>query len=214
NQTFIELLEVDRVEAVKRPAPPAFPWAAAQRDYLAERGTGMSMLVFAGSDAVADAAEFANFGGWAPFQFGRQATLPTGETVPVSFRLAFSTPPGLAPLAFFSCHNEFPENFWKPDFQSHANGTRGIREIVIAVEDPGAEQAALARLTGSVPETRDGGLRFPLANGQAVSLVSVSHAEELTGQSVTPPAFAAVIMDGPPQPPLTLGSLTLLWPGS
>ena len=86
NQSFIELLEVDRPDRLMphdlSSDPPFFSFGAHNRKAVDERD-GMSMLVFASDDARADIAAFEAAGvtTYEPFDFERQARLPDGQDV-------------------------------------------------------------------------------------------------------------------------------------
>jgi hypothetical protein len=138
---FIELLEIDRPELIPEhdfnATPKHFSFGAFNRHFLAHT-EGLSMLVLAGNDSAADAARYqaANIGDYAPFDFERTATLPDGSNAKVAFSLAFATPPKSDLAAFFTCHNRFPEVFWKPQYQTHANGAKMITEVMMIAEAP------------------------------------------------------------------------------
>ena len=174
---FIEILTVDRPELLARHVegldPEAWDFGRHNRDFLAKR-EGASILVMSGSDSRADAAAFASYGGHPPFDFERQATLPDGSHAKVAFSLAFASDPALPDCGFFTCHNRFPEVFWKPDFQAHANGTQTMTAVVMAAPDPARHEAFLETFTGRPAEETAGGLRFPLASGQELLVLEPS----------------------------------------
>jgi hypothetical protein len=161
---FIELLEIDRPALIPPhepgASPPRFSFGAYNRDFLASCGPGMSMLALAGHDADADVARFARSGltTYAPFHFERAAPLPGGRSAKVAFSLAFATHIAMPWSVFFTCHNKLPQNFWKPVFQSHANGAREIVEAVLVAPDPTKLSDFIAGLTGSCPHPIAGGL--------------------------------------------------------
>jgi catechol 2,3-dioxygenase-like lactoylglutathione lyase family enzyme len=150
-QNFIELLEVDRPHKLAphdfSTAPPFFSFGAHNKTALAAR-EGMSILVFAGDDARADIAAFEAKGvpTYTPFDFERQARLPDGQSVTVAFSLAFATSPDMPNIAFFVCQNRAPEYFWKPEFQSHENGSLGIRAIYLASPEPDRDAAFVSKM--------------------------------------------------------------------
>ncbi len=162
---FIEILTVDRpalLEAHGKSLPPgSFDFGAFNRDYLARR-EGFSMLVLAGKDSRADCADFAPIGGHPTFDFERQATLPDGSSAKVAFSLAFASDQALPDCGFFTCHNRFPEVFWKPAFQRHANGAGNIVRAVLSAPDPDRHMAFFDRFTGGPGRRIAGGLRYPL----------------------------------------------------
>lgn len=162
---FIELLEVDRPAALDphdfSASPPRFSFGAHNRDFAGRRN-GISMLALSGGDSRAEAAAFraAGIESYEPFDFERMATLPDGKLVTVAFSLAFATSPEMPQIAFFTCHHRSPRHFWKPAFQSHANGARRIAAIYLVTEKPHRHQDFLTRLIGNPPESAGGGLRF------------------------------------------------------
>jgi hypothetical protein len=156
--SFIELLEVDRPALIGPHGTRTFSFGAFNRDFLRE-AEGMSMLVLQGNDSAGDVARFraAGLDTYAPFEFSRKATLPDGSVAEVAFSLAFATHPDMPMAAFFTCHNRFPDVFWKPAFQRHENGAERIAEVVMAADEPERYQAFFAGL-GGTSERRDGGL--------------------------------------------------------
>lgn len=195
-QNFIELLEVDR-PGILAPhdfsdSPPFFSFGAHNRAALAER-EGLSMLVFAGDDARADVASFAAKGvpTYAPFDFERQARLPDGERVTVAFSLAFATSPDLPNMAFFVCQNRAPEYFWKPEFQTHENGARGIRAIYLSSPEPSRDAAFIGKMF-------DGEITA-VAGGQHVACGGRQEVRVLTPQTISnlDPSFAMEDLDRP-----------------
>lgn len=191
---FLELLDIDRPALIPAPDPdadpPVFSFGAHVRDFLGSgHGApreGMCMLVLAGTDAPADVARFraAGLQTYAPFDFERNAILPDGREVTVAFSLAFATHPALPDLAFFTCHNRFPENFWKPAFQQHDNGASALTEVVLVAPEPHGVAAFCAGFTGGAI-TREG-------NG----LIAACGPHRLS--VITPSAFAARYGDNAP----------------
>ncbi|HEY7610032.1 MAG TPA: VOC family protein [Alphaproteobacteria bacterium] len=189
NGCFLELLGVSDPAKIAPFRPGEFSFGARNRDFLAER-EGMSMLVFQSRDARRDRAEFAAAGleTYAPFDFAREAKLPDGTTARVAFSLAFVTDPRMPEAAFFTCQQHAPRYFWKREFQLHANGARGIAEVVMVAPEPAALAAFFAALQGKESvRGEDGALRVATARGR----ISV----------VTPPAFAARFGAASPGPP-------------
>ncbi|MEQ8651384.1 MAG: VOC family protein [Kiloniellales bacterium] len=184
---FIEILTVDRpelLEAHSRSLPPgAFDFGAFNRDYLARR-EGFSMLVLSGQDSQADRADFAPIGGHPTFDFERKATLPDGSAAKVAFSLAFASDPALPDCGFFTCHNRFPDVFWKPAFQSHANGATDMARVVMAAPDPAQHAAFFTRFTGQRAEPVEGGLRFPLVRQELLVVEPARVAALFPGQKV------------------------------
>ena len=134
---FLELLSIADPRLIPKAAPGKFSFAA-YNDAFLKRREGFSMLVFATSDAAADAAEFKKSGlnAYDIFHFGRQATLPDGSKARVDFSLAFVTHPAMPEAAFFTCQQQAPQYFWRSEYQRHANGARRLVEVVMSTARP------------------------------------------------------------------------------
>ena len=154
---FLELISVVEPENITPPAAGEFGFGGHIRHFLGRR-EGMSMLVFESQDAIADQAEFAAKGveTYAPLHFQRQAKLPSGDSVTVAFSLAFATSPDLPEAVFFTCQQHAPEYFWKPEYQTHANGARMVAEVVMAAPSPGDLAGFLGQLQTPDAVRRDG----------------------------------------------------------
>ena len=176
-KNFIELLEVDRPDGLAphgfAETPPVFSFGAHNKAALAE-GEGVSMLAFATEDARADRTAFGAAGlqTYAPYDFERQARLPDGQEVTVAFSLAFATSPDMPRTAFFVCQNRAPQYFWKPDFQKHANGAKGMRAIYLASDAPERDAAFLGKLFGGAVTQGAEGLRVACGPAQELRVLS------------------------------------------
>lgn len=134
-------------------------FAAYNRDFI-ERGDGLSMLILESQDAHADAAAFGATGiaGSDVMQFEREGKRPDGSAVKVGFSLAFAED-RLAPNIHFStCRQHFPENFWNPAFQNHANGVESVAGVIAVAKEPARHRDFLLAFTGalSARDTGDG----------------------------------------------------------
>ena len=146
---FVELLTVGEGERIEPPAPGAISFGAFTRDFLA-RGEGLAMLVLEGKNAAGDVDAFrgAGIGDFAPFHFEREGRTPEGRSVKLGFSLAFARD-ALAPdTCFFTCQQHYPENFWNPAFQAHANGASAIGAIVLVAENPSDHHIFLSAFSG------------------------------------------------------------------
>lgn len=174
-RNFIELLEVDRPGRVlghdPDADPPAFSFGAYNRDFIAN-GEGMSMLVLAGQDSRADVARFARAGlkTYAPFDFERHARLPDGSDVTVAFSLAFATHPQMQRAVFFTCHNRFPEHFWRAEYQRHPNGALAITRVFMIADEPGRYGEFFAGLTCGGIRSQPGGIAVSCGTQELVIL--------------------------------------------
>lgn len=155
-RNFIELLEVDRPALISdhdlSATPPRFSFGAFNRDFL-KHHEGMSMLVLQGRDSHTDVARFERAGlrTYAPFDFQRDATLPDGSRATVAFSLAFATHPDAPAAGFFTCHNRFPDAFWRSQYQSHANGAQSISEVLMTSDRPEHYADFLGAFAGETP---------------------------------------------------------------
>jgi len=108
------------------------------------------MLVLEGTNAAADADAFraAGIGDFEVFDFAREAKRPDGSTVKVAFSLAFAADPQAADIGYFTCQQHYPENFWNPAFQTHANGATGVAGVVMVAENPADHHVFLKAFAG------------------------------------------------------------------
>lgn len=149
--SFLEVIEVAEQGKLFPHAERQFSFGSFLNDYLTRR-QGLAMLVFESHDARSDRDLFAERGlpDLDPFDFERQATLPDGSKVRVAFSLAFAPPPETPEAAFFTCQQHAPEYFWKPAYQSHANGAKTVEEVVMLARHPAEVGPVLEKL--QVPE--------------------------------------------------------------
>ena len=149
---FIELLSVTKPDEVPEAKDGDFSFGAYNRDFL-KTDDGMSMLALTSDGWEIDRARFerSGFKLHPPFAFGRKARQPDGSEVKLDFRLTFLTDPALPRAPFFTCDHRHPgEIFWKPQYQTHANGARRIVEVQMVAENPEAHIGLFKRLFGAV----------------------------------------------------------------
>jgi len=145
---FLELLTVAEPEKITPPQAGHFSFAAFNQKYLA-RQQGCSMLVM-DSDSFADDHQQTSKAGldtYEPFEFSRQAVLPSKETVTVSFGLNFVTSPLMPMAAFFTCQQFQPQYFWKAEYQQHKNTAHSIVEVCLVANDPASIAPFLSTFT-------------------------------------------------------------------
>ncbi len=182
---FLELLSIADPALIPKVEPGKFSFAAYNETFLKKR-EGFSMLVFATSDAAADAAEFKKnrLSDYDVFHFGRQATLPDGSKAQVDFSLAFVTNPAMPEAAFFTCQQHAPQYFWRPEFQRHANGAIRIVEAVMSAARPDEHKSFLeplmqapARVSSAGLSIGEGGERLTVLNhaGLAARFPEIPH---------------------------------------
>ena len=191
---FLELVSVLDSAKIPPMEPERFSFAAFNEAFL-EKRQGMSSLVLQSEDARRDLAEFAAKGlrTYEPVDFSRQATLPDGSQVTVSFSLAFFSDEAIPEAGFFACqHHHPPENFWKPQYQTHANGARRVAEVFMVAEEPASVAGFYERLYGPEKVTAaDGGLA--VETGQ--ERITVLHRAAIAAR------FSGVAGDGVPATP-------------
>jgi hypothetical protein len=134
---FIEILTVAEPDKIVPHRARSFSFGAFNRDFLAMR-EGFSMLILNSGNAADDARAFeaAGIGGYGVFDFAREGTRPDGRPVKLAFSLAFASDPASPNLGFAVCQHHFPENFWDPTFQTHANGAKIVPDVAMVADNP------------------------------------------------------------------------------
>ncbi len=138
------------------------------RDFL-QRGEGLALLILESQDADADAAAFSAYGiaGSEVMRFEREGARPDGAAVKVGFSLAFADDRLAPDIHFAACQQHYPENFWNPAFQKHANGVESVAGVVAVAEDPFRHRDFLLAFTGAVGSSDTGnGFTIELARGE------------------------------------------------
>ena len=125
-------------------------FAAYNRDFIV-RGQGLSMLILESKDAHADEAALRAKGvaASADMRFEREGKRPDGTPVKVGFSLAFAKDRRAPDIHFCVCQQHFPENFWNPGFQKHANGIQAIAGVVMVADDPAEHRDFMLAFTGA-----------------------------------------------------------------
>jgi len=134
---FIELITVGEPELIPPAKPRSVSFGQFTKDFL-QQHEGLSMLVLEGKGAAADAEAFraANIGDFEVFDFEREGRRPDGTPVKVAFSLVFAEDKLAPETGFFTCQQHYPENFWNPAFQKHANGVTGVAGVVFVADNP------------------------------------------------------------------------------
>jgi len=137
-------------------------FAAYNRDFIG-RGQGLSMLLLEAASAAADAAAFgaAGIAASPAMRFERDGARPDGSAVKVGFSLAFAQNGHAPDIHFATCQQHYPENFWSPAFQRHANGVSGVAGAVIVAERPQEQRAFFESFAGTAAA--------PVADGFAMA---------------------------------------------
>ena len=145
---FVELLTVAEPEKLGTDGFSAL-FGTFNRLFLKQQ-EGLSLLILESANAVADVADFraAKIGVSDAMRFEREAKRPDGSTVKVGFSLAFARDPQ-APQIGFAAQQHFPENFWNPAFQQHANTVSGVAGVVLVAENPSDHHIFLSAMSGT-----------------------------------------------------------------
>jgi hypothetical protein len=149
NNAYIEILTVAEPEKIVPHGARSFSFGAYHRDFLAVR-EGLSMLILNSSSAAADARSFeaAGIGGFEVFDFSREGAKPDGTPVKLAFSLAFALDRASPCVRFAVCQHHFPENFWDPAFQTHANGAGSVPGVAMVAENPADHHIFLKAFAG------------------------------------------------------------------
>ena len=193
--SFIELITIGEKAVIAPHGSGAFSFGAFIRDYLMDR-EGLAMLVLDSQDAKTDAALFAErgIGSFEPFQFERSGRRPDGSETKVAFTLAFASAENSPKAGFFVCQHHFPENFWNPEFQRHANGAIQIGSVALAAPAPERLRTFLTAFTGVQPASPDeDDLSFRLGESH-IDVLTPDDAAEIYGSveaELDQPSFVA-----------------------
>jgi catechol 2,3-dioxygenase-like lactoylglutathione lyase family enzyme len=165
---FIELLTIGEPEKIAAGDGRTVSFGAVTRDFL-RAGEGFSMLVLESRDAEADARAFraGGIGDFEPFHFEREGKKPDGTAVKVAFSLAFARDPQPTRAGFFVCQQHYPENFWNPAFQAHANAASAVAGAVMVADNPADHHIFLSAFVGERElETTSSGLAVKTPRGE------------------------------------------------
>jgi len=141
-------------------------FGAYNRDFI-QRGEGLSVLILESKDAHADEIEFraASILTAPTMRFEREGKRPDGATIKVAFSLTFADDTGLPDIRFVTCQQHYPENFWNPAFQRHANGVTGIIGVVAVAERPERHAHFFETFAGAPPIASNDGFTITTPRG-------------------------------------------------
>ena len=169
---FLELLTVGEPEKIPAAQAGGFSFARFNQSYLAKR-EGCSMLVMDSSDFRGDntAAHRSGIDTYEPFEFSRQAVLPSGDAVEVSFGLNFVSHQDMPMAGFFTCQQFQPQYFWNKEYQRHDNGAPGIVEVCLVAKDPARFEPFMSAFSHCRADTTaSGDVQIPTARGRIAIL--------------------------------------------
>lgn len=179
---FVEILEVAEQGKIVPHGTRFFSFGAFNRDFLARR-EGFSMLLLNSRDAAQDARAFeaAGIGAFDVFDFAREGKRPDGSEVKLAFSLAFAAEANSPDVRFAVCQHHFPENFWNPAFQNHANGAQRVAGVLMIANHPSSHRDFLKAYTGASKVTSDAaGVSAQTENGD-IEILEPSAASNLLG---------------------------------
>ena len=164
--TFIEPLAIGDRAVVDKAIADGNNFVQSDRRFRAAGGDeGLSGLVFATTDAVADDREFreAGISGGPMVEFSRPSMDASGRSDIASFLLAFAGTPAAPDLHFFACERRKAPNIDRGELERHENGAKAIASVVMT--SPRAKEMAefLAKAARSKVNAEGGKLSVPLA---------------------------------------------------
>jgi len=135
--------------------------------YFTQRSEGLSVLILESKDARVDESEFraASILTAPTMRFEREGKRPDGATVKVGFSLTFAEDKAASNIRFATCQQHYPENFWNPEFQRHANSAVGIVGVVAVAEGPERHTRFFEIFAGAAPIAIDGGFEIRTPRG-------------------------------------------------
>lgn len=141
-------------------------FGAYNRDFL-KRGEGLSLLIVESRDAKTDETALSAAGVLAApaMRFERDAKRPDGTAVKVGFSLVFAQDKGAPDIHFATCQQHYPENFWNPAFQKHANSASGIAGVVAVAGQPEEHREFFEVFSGARAANIDGGFAIATPRG-------------------------------------------------
>jgi hypothetical protein len=177
---YIEILEIAEPDKIAPHGARSFSFGAFNRDFVASR-EGFSMLILNSSNAVEDnrAFEASGISNSKVFDFAREGTKPDGTPVKLAFSLAFAADPASPNLRFAVCQHHFPENFWDPAFQTHANGATTVPGVAMVAENPSDHHIFLKAFTRERDlQSSSIGVRARTENGEVEIMEQVAFADQ------------------------------------
>jgi Glyoxalase-like domain len=146
---YIEILEAAEADKIPPHGARSFSFGAFHRDFL-KAHEGFSMLLLNSRDAIEDARLFkaSGIGDFEVFDFAREGARPDGTIIKLAFSLAFAQDAASPGLGFAACQHHYPEHFWNPAFQAHANGARRVPGVALVADNPADHHVFLKSFTG------------------------------------------------------------------
>ena len=166
-----------------------FGEGGAKRPELLPFPIGLNGLVFKTADADATHSQAAAAGlPILPVQaFSRPVTID-GKTQDARFRTTRLDPSKVAMGRVYFCEHRTPELVWRPEWQTHPNGARAIKRVVVVTPDPRRSAELFQRLFGDAAIKMTGnGCILPMQSGSVVLCTQEAVAAEF-GDAAADPA--------------------------
>ncbi len=163
---FVELLTLAEPDKLGDDGFSAL-FGAYTGDFL-KRGEGLSLMILQSKDARADEAAFraAGIAASETMRFEREGKRPDGSPVKVAFSLAFAEDRLAPDIHFAVCQQHYPENFWNPAFQRHANGATGVAGVVVVADEPQRHRKFFEAFVGTQAADGEGGISLATLRGR------------------------------------------------
>ncbi len=187
---FIELLTLAEPDKLGRDGFSTM-FGVYNGDFL-KRHEGLSLLILESRDAKADEAAFRKAGIAASdvMRFEREGKRPDGSAVKVAFSLAFAEDKAAPEIHFAVCQQHYPENFWNPAFQKHANSVTGIAGAVVVADEPAKHIAFMQSFAGGAARPAGDGFGIETPRGQ-IEVVTPAAFTQRYGVAAPPTADGA-----------------------
>lgn len=145
-----------------------------------ENDEGFSLLILESKDAAADERAFADakIAVSPVMRFEREGKRPDGSPVTLAFSLAFARDPLATDIGFAVCEQHYPENFWNPAFQQHANGVTDVAGAVMVADNPSDHHIFLSAFTGERDlQSTSAGITVTTPRGEIQVMTPASYAD-------------------------------------
>lgn len=173
-----------------------------RKDVL-ESPRGLNGLVFKVGDADASRSLLSESGlaMLEPQSFSRPVTIDGVEQL-ARFRTVRTAPEVFEAGRVYYCQHYTPELVWHRPWMSHANGARGLRELVVVTMNAEADVARYAKAAQSSPQRQGDDRTIALSGGFRITLLSPGRYRERYGELgiVTDGGhgfFGALVFEGP-----------------
>jgi hypothetical protein len=125
-------------------------------------------------------------------------SIPDGAQVTVAFSLAFVQSPEMPKVAFFVSENRAQDYFWKPEYQSHPNGTTGIVAVYLSSPAPERDAGFVNKMFGGEVSSITGGCSVACGPSQQLRILTPRAIAErdssVAGVEVGTPILAGIAL--------------------